>query len=372
MDSHQPEELPVNPREKANLLSNIFFCFTIPIFSKGRKKDFGTTDLYQPLQEHRSGHLGDALSAAWEEEVGKDRKDDENGMMILRAILKVFGGEITMLGVTIFCLEFCVKVTQPLFLGSLVAFYSRKSGSISDAYLYAGAVVMCSAINVLVYHSYMLNQRHCGMKLRIALISMIYRKALRLTTTALGNSTTGQIVNLLSNDVGKMDLSTIFLHYLWLGPLETIVITYFMYQQIGSSAFVGVAFLVLFIPLQGYLGKKTSILREKTAVRTDERIRFMNEIIKGIQVIKMYTWEKPFGLLVAKARKREIKMVRYGTYIIGIIISFMMFVTRFSIFSSLVAYALLGQVVTAEKAFVITAYCNVLRNAMTDFFPKGS
>lgn len=117
-------------------------------------------------------------------------------------------------------------------MGSLVAFYSRKSGSISDAYLYAGAVVMCSAINVLVYHSYMLNQRHCGMKLRIALISMIYRKALRLTTTALGNSTTGQIVNLLSNDVGKMDLSTIFLHYLWLGPLETIVITYFMYQQV--------------------------------------------------------------------------------------------------------------------------------------------
>lgn len=59
------------------------------------------------------------------------------------------------------------------------------------------------------------------------------------------------------------------------------------------------------------------------------------------------------------------------SYIRGIMLSFIMFSTRVSIFISLVVFALLGNLVTAEKAFVITAYYNILRNTMTLYFPEG-
>ncbi|XP_052861311.1 probable multidrug resistance-associated protein lethal(2)03659 [Anopheles cruzii] len=357
------------PRQKANVLSYAVFGWTIPIFLKGYRKELTTEDLYQPLKDHKSDGLGNRLCTAWEAELSKARASGKEPNL-LRAGSRVFGWNVANLGLMLFAME--MLVTQPFFLGKLVAYYSRQQDNdISEAYLYAAAVVLCSAINVLFIHPYMLSQLHLGMKLRVAACSMIYRKSLRLSKTALGDTTAGQVVNLLSNDVGRLDLAVLFLHYLWLGPLETIVVTYLMYREIGVSAIFGVIFLLMFIPLQAYLGKKTSVLRLRTALRTDERVRLMNEIIQGIQVIKMYTWEKPFAGLVAMARKKEIKVIRYVSYIRGILLSFIMFTTRVSIFISLVAYALLGEVVTAEKAFAITAYYNILRATMTIFFPQG-
>lgn len=172
-----------------------------------------------------------------------------------------------------------------------------------EAYFYASAVIITSLANVVMMHPYLLSQLHMGMKMRVAMCSMIYRKSLRLSRTALGSTTAGQVVNLLSNDVGRLDLAIIFIHFLWVGPVETILVTYLMYLEIGISALFGVAFMLCFIPFQAYLGRKTSQLRLKTALRTDERVRLMNEIIQGIQVIKMYAWEKPFGQMVEMARK---------------------------------------------------------------------
>ena len=51
------------------------------------------------------------------------------------------------------------------------------------------------------------------------------------------------------------------------------------------------------------MGKMFSKLRQKTALRTDERMRTMNEIIAGMRAIKMYAWEKPFAKLIDICRR---------------------------------------------------------------------
>lgn len=55
-----------------------------------------------------------------------------------------------------------------------------------------------------------------------------------------------------------------------------------------------------------WLGKKSASIRYNIATKTDERVHFMNEIIRGIQVIKMFTWEKSFGIFVSELRKYNI------------------------------------------------------------------
>ena len=41
----------------------------------------------------------------------------------------------------------------------------------------------------------------------------------------------------------------------------------------------------------------------KTARRTDQRIRSMNEIVSAMKVIKMYTWEESFTKLIDMYRR---------------------------------------------------------------------
>ena len=49
------------------------------------------------------------------------------------------------------------------------------------------------------------------------------------------------------------------------------------------------------VPLQIWVGKQFGKLRGRTAEKTDYRIGLMNEIVNGMKVIKMNTWEKPFA-----------------------------------------------------------------------------
>jgi hypothetical protein len=127
-------------------------------------------------------------------------------------------------------------------------------------------------------------------------------QSLNLPKSTTSDGLHGRIINLLSNDVGKFDLALAFLHDLWKGPLECILLGYFIYMEIGLAGIIGMAFLLSFIPLQAWVGKKTASYRLQATKRTDVRVKFMNEIIQGIQVIKMYAWESSFAKMIEQIR----------------------------------------------------------------------
>ena len=117
--------------------------------------------------------------------------------------------------------------------------------TLRDAYLYAAGVILCSAVYTLIHHPYYFGVVHTGMKIRVAASSLLYRKALKLSNSALGQTTVGQMVNLLSNDVNRFDQTVMFNHYLWCGPLQLIIMTSVLFQRIGPSALVVSLLLLL-------------------------------------------------------------------------------------------------------------------------------
>ena len=74
-------------------------------------------------------------------------------------------------------------------------------------------------------------------------------QALRLSSRARQEKTVGELLNLMSVDAQRlMDVMTYF-HSVWSAPLQIILALVFLWFTMGSSIFVGVAVLIILIPI---------------------------------------------------------------------------------------------------------------------------
>lgn len=121
------------------------------------------------------------------------------------------------------------------------------------------------------------------------------------------------------------------------------------------------------------MGKFSSKFRLQTAICTDERVRFMGEIISGIQAIKMYAWERPFAKVIAASRRLELKAIMKMAYIRAIYMAFCMFTTRTALFCTMIAMIPVygQQSLTVDKIFKIATLFNAISYAMTQAFARS-
>ncbi|KAA0713356.1 Multidrug resistance-associated protein 4 [Triplophysa tibetana] len=362
-----------NPAARANLFSQIFFCWLNPLFRVGSKRRLEEDDMFNVLPEDQSKRLGEELQRHWEKEVEKAAKELRTPKLS-KAIIRCYWKPYALLGIFTF-LEEVIKVVQPVFLGKLIQYFERydrnDTAALYEAYGYAGGVSLCVLCLTLTHHLYFFNVQRTGMKIRIAMCHMIYKKALCLSATAMGQTTTGQIVNLLSNDVNKFDEVTIFLHFLWVAPLQAAAVVGLLWQEIGPSCLVGMAVLVFLMPLQTMFGKLFSKFRAKTAVHTDNRIRTMNEVVSGIRIIKMYAWEKPFAALVNDVRREEISKIMSSSYLRGLNMASFFVASKIILFVTFLVYVLVGNTISASRVFVTVALYTAVRLTVTLFFPSA-
>ncbi|KAI2474163.1 ATP-binding cassette sub-family C member 4 [Diabrotica virgifera virgifera] len=361
-----------NPRENANIFSILFFGYTIPTFRTGMTKVIDVDDVYNTLEGDKSDYLGNRLEKHWNTETELVNKRAKKKPSLLKAIVKTFWVEYAFLGLITACNDLVIRTFQPYMLGGILDYYAPGSTkSKFEAYIYGVGMVTFTFMGSLIMNQYVTNAAHIGMKMRAAACAVVYRKATRLSRTALGDTPGGKVVNLLSNDVARFEMASIMIHQMWIGPISGIIVMFMLYQRSGLSGVAGILVIVLMAPLQAYSGKLASKYRKMTALKTDERIRLMDEVVLGIQVIKMYAWEIPFQKVVGLARSAEIKIVKKNAYIRALFMTLGMVTTRLALFATLLTISLSGEQISAAKVFVLMSYFNLLSSTLSGIFVRG-
>ncbi|KAF4008061.1 hypothetical protein G4228_019617 [Cervus hanglu yarkandensis] len=366
-------EVKTNPLQKANFCSRLFVWWLNPLFKIGHKRRLEPDDMYSVLPEDRSQRLGEELQGYWDQEVKRVQKDTQEPSL-MKAIIKCYWKSYLIWGVFTF-LEEGTRVVQPIFLGKMISYVENydpnDSAALHEAYAYAAGLSACVLVWAVLHHLYFYHIQRVGMRLRVAVCHMIYRKALRLSSSAMGKTTTGQIVNLLCNDVNRFDQVMMFLHYLWVGPLQAVAVTALLWIEIGMSCLAGMAVLIIVLLLQSFIGKLFSSLRSKTAALTDDRIRTMSEVITGIRTIKMNAWEKSFIDLITKLRSKEVSKILRSSYLRGMNLASFFAVSKIMIFVTFISNVVHENLITASQVFVVVTLFEALRFSSTLYLPMA-
>ncbi|KYB26696.1 putative multidrug resistance-associated protein lethal(2)03659-like Protein [Tribolium castaneum] len=349
-------------KDSANILSHIFFCWSLPIFWKSLKKNLQDADFCGPVHECDAESLENKLQKAWQSEIYFCKNPS-----IKRALLKTFFGEFAMFGLIHFVGDLILLVGHPFLLKKILDYYSKELAiSDTEAYLFCFAFVLLAVIYVTTVNWLLLGEAVLGMKVRLACSALIYRKALKLES----NNSVGQTLNLLSNDVKRFDFGFVYLPYMFcITPCEiaTVTIIFLMYHNYVGMTGIVILFISAFFIL--FTGSKISAFRKDIAKYSDFRIRLTNGIVNGIQVIKMYVWENPFTKFVQEIRKSELAAVTKICHYRILMISFKALVHRLLIFVYILIAITCGFTITIQTIFVIITFYEFLKLSIIGVAP---
>ncbi|XP_015840080.1 probable multidrug resistance-associated protein lethal(2)03659 isoform X1 [Tribolium castaneum] len=341
-----------NPRKKFNFLSHVFFSWQIPLIIKTWKQS-GQHESYFNLDEHDSEQLGNRLEFNWKKE-GSQKK-----FSFKRALIKTFGHELLTCNTLFLLADVAFTLAQPMLIKLLLDELAAKQ---TDKVLfYVLGLLGVPILRFMSFHLFCLTITSLGLKLRIACSTLIYRKILTMRKTALEKISLGNIVNLLSNDTERFD-NILLIPHIWLTPIKLIAATLYLGLNFDYSALTGIGLLVILLISQSFVYKNIASRRMNVAKKTDQRIRWMNDFINGIQAIKMYTWEKLFEKFIFEARESELKEISKANYLRCCNNSFRLYLAKVSVYLCIMALVLVTKIpLTSSYIFALIAIYEILR-----------
>lgn len=129
---------------------------------------------------------------------------------------------------------------------------------------------------------------------------------LRLSKDALSKFSEGQVINLVSNDVQRLEWDTVRNFFFGvISFLELLAGTFLLVYLIGWQTLMGVIFIFLLLPYFGSLSFASASLRLRSAEASDKRISLINQVIAGIRAIKINAWEDVFREKIKDTRRQE-------------------------------------------------------------------
>ncbi|KAF9968069.1 hypothetical protein BGZ70_006870 [Mortierella alpina] len=366
-DKHPPAAI-----ESAGFFSYMTFSWIQPMILHGRKHTIVAEELQRLSANDKVERLAELMHKEWIHEVEAKKQASPHGPQKRPNMYKVLWRCFGLYACVPFVsglLESVCKISEAVLLGYVIRFFSTPDMTLRQGMGYAMALFLVTLFHGTVHHHNFFHVLRLGTWTRQSLISLMYRKCLTISTSS--SISSGTLINLISNDLQPFEKLAPFGLYALLGPLEMVVLMYFLWKELGVASLAGLLALSLLMPIQAYFSRHFATIRTKTVQARDERVRTLSDVFSGIELVKLCAWEVPLQEKVMMLRSIELGYIWKANLMRAINLSIYFFFQPLVMLFAFVAYWLQGKTLTPDKVFVSLTLFSTLRMSMTSYFPQA-
>ncbi|KAK4482367.1 hypothetical protein RD792_009520 [Penstemon davidsonii] len=363
LGEEEPGCLKVTPYGEAGLFSLATLSWLNPLLSIGAKRPLELKDIPLLTPKDRSKTNYKLLNSNWEK---LKTENPLNQPSLAWAILKSFWKEAAWNAIFAGT-NTLVSYVGPYMISYFVDYLGGKETFKHEGYILAGIFFSAKLVETLTTRQWYLGVDILGMHVRSSLTAMVYRKGLRLSSSARQSHTSGEIVNYMAVDVQRVGDYSWYLHDMWMLPLQIILALAILYKNVGIAFVATLIATIISIVATVPLAKIQEDYQDKLMAAKDVRMRKTSECLRNMRILKLQAWEDRYRVRLEEMRGVEFKYLKKALYSQA----FITFIFWSSpIFVSAITFGtciLLGGQLTAGSVLSALATFRILQEPLRNF-----
>ncbi|CAJ0609705.1 unnamed protein product [Cylicocyclus nassatus] len=368
----------VCPELSTSFLNQITFNWFTGLAVKGYKKPLERDDLWGLNERDASVTLIPQFNKYFKPELKRcqDRRKQKHGSCsskcqpsVLLPLFKTYK-LLLIYGALLRLLADLLTFVAPILLKQLIGFIQDLHQPLWVGVATASVMFFVAELQSVILSQYIHLMFRLGMNIRSVLSSAVYFKAMNLSNNARKHRTTGEIVNLMSVDIQKLQDITTNVMMFWSAPLQVVLSAIFLWKILGVAVISGLVLLIVIVPFNSYITGKMKNCQARQMSHKDERMKMMSELLNGIKLLKLYAWERCMQNTVLIIRQKELNVLKKlaffnaGYNLLWSCLPFLVAVLSFAVF---VVIDPNKNVLTPQVTFVALTLFNILRLPLSVF-----
>lgn len=279
--------IQVTGYENASIWSRTTFSWLNPLLKQGASRTLDTDDIPALARQHEATNLYERFISNW------PRKEVPNSTW--RTLWRTFWWPFVFSGL-LAAVKLSVTYAGPLLISSFVDYTAGKRAFPYEGYVLVLILISAKAVETTSTHMYQFTCNKLGLQVRSSLITTIYRKGLRLSSSARQSHGVGQIVNYMSVDVQQLSDACLQIHNVWFVPAQLVLAVAILWSIVGVSTLAGLSVMALTMLINAVFAKAQKRFQAGIMAGRDLRMKAFNEALNNMKVgseLAQFARQKP-------------------------------------------------------------------------------